>query len=286
MYKEVSKELLAFLKKSPTQFHAIDSMKEELLNHGYVELKEDEKWDLELGGQYFTTRNESSIIAFHLGKQLDDYGFHVVSSHSDYPTFKLKENAELEVRNKYVQLNTEAYGGAISSTWFDRPLSVAGRVLVKEGNNIVSKLVKVDRDLVLIPNVAIHQNRGVNDGFKYNNQIDLLPLFAGSNTNKGDFKQLIANELNVETSQILGSDLYLYSRVEPSIWGLNEEFISSPHLDDLQCGFASLKALLNGYNENTVSVLACFDNEEVGSLTKQGAAGTFLKDVLKEFIYH
>ena len=281
MYKEVSKELLAFLKKSPTQFHAIDSMKEELLNHGYVELKEDEKWDLELGGQYFTTRNESSIIAFHLGKQLDDYGFHVVSSHSDYPTFKLKENAELEVRNKYVQLNTEAYGGAISSTWFDRPLSVAGRVLVKEGNNIVSKLVKVDRDLVLIPNVAIHQNRGVNDGFKYNNQIDLLPLFAGSNTNKGDFKQLIANELNVETSQILGSDLYLYSRVEPSIWGLNEEFISSPHLDDLQCGFASLKALLNGYNENTVSVLACFDNEEVGSLTKQGAAGTFLKDVLK-----
>lgn len=168
----------------------------------------------------------------------------------------------------------------LCAPWFDRPLSIAGRVLVKDGQSIVTKLLNIDRDLVLIPNVAIHMNRGVNDGYAYNKQVDMLPLFGGSETQKGDFKKLIASELGVCEEDIYGSDLYLYSRVAPSIWGLHEEYISAPHLDDLQCGFTTLKGFLNGYNDESINVYACFDNEEVGSGTKQGAASTFLYDVL------
>ena len=281
MNKEVSRELLSFLKNSPTAFHAVEMIKEDLLKDGYSELLESKKWDLQLGGKYFVTRNGSSIIAFHVGEELDNYSFHVVASHSDYPTFKIKENAEIEVRGKYTQINTEGYGGMICSTWFDRPLSVAGRALVKEGNALVSKLVNVDKDLLMIPSVAIHMNRSVNDGFAYNKQVDMLPLFGGVDTKKGDFKKVVANSLNVSEQDIYGTDLYLYSRVEPSIWGANDEFISSPHLDDMQCGFASLKALKEGYHKENINVLACFDNEEVGSLTRQGAASTFMLDVLK-----
>ncbi len=281
MYNEISKELLSFLKKSPTAFHAVEMIKEELVKDGYKELLESKKWDLELGGKYYVTRNGSSIIAFHVGEKLDNYSFHVVASHSDYPTFKIKENAEIEVKGKYTQINTEGYGGMICSTWFDRPLSVAGRALVKEGNAMVSKLVNVDKDLLMIPSVAIHMNRSVNDGFAYNKQIDMLPLFGGADSQKGDFKKVIAESLNVSADDIYGTDLYLYSRVEPSIWGANDEFIASPHLDDLQCGYASLKALKEGYNKENINVLACFDNEEVGSLTRQGAASTFMLDVLK-----
>lgn len=281
MYKEISKELLSFLKKSPTAFHAVDSIKNELNHDGYKELLESEKWDIELGGKYYVIRNGSSIIAFHVGEELDQYSFNVVASHSDYPTFKIKENAEIEVKGKYTQINTEGYGGMILSTWLDRPLSVAGRALVKEGNALRSRLVNVDRDLLMIPNVAIHMNRNINDGFVYNKQIDMVPLLGGSETKKGDFKKIIAESLNVNPDDIYGSDLYLYSRVEPTIWGANEEFISCAHLDDLQCGFSSLKAFLKGYHKQNINVLACFDNEEVGSLTRQGAASTFLADVLK-----
>ena len=281
MYNEISKELLSFLKKSPTAFHAVEMIKEELVKDGYKELLESKKWDLELGGKYYVTRNGSSIIAFHVGEKLDNYSFHVVASHSDYPTFKIKENAEIEVKGKYTQINTEGYGGMICSTWFDRPLSVAGRALVKEGKKMVSKLVNVDKDLLMIPSVAIHMNRSVNDGFAYNKQIDMLPLFGGADAKKGDFKKVVAESLNVSADDIYGTDLYLYSRVEPSIWGANDEFIASPHLDDLQCGYASLKALKEGYNKENINVLACFDNEEVGSLTRQGAASTFMLDVLK-----
>ena len=285
MYKKVSEELLSFLKKSPTAFHAVESIRKELEENGYEELVESKKWVIKPGGQYYVIRNNSSIIAFHLGNQLDDYSFNIVASHSDYPTFKIKENAEISVKGKYTQLNTEGYGGMICSTWFDRPLSVAGRVLVKEGASLKTKLVAVDRDLLMIPNVAIHMNRSVNDGFAYNKQVDLLPLFGGAETKEGDFKKVIADELNVNADDIYGSDLYLYSRVEPSVWGAHEEFISSPHLDDLQCGYASLKAFLKGYHDHNVNVMACFDNEEVGSLTKQGGASTFLLDVLKRIHY-
>ena len=259
MYKDIAKELLTFIQKSPSCFHAVDTMKHMLLENGYTELRECEAWSLNKGGKYFTTRNGSSILAFQIGNTLEDYHFQVTSSHSDSPTFKVKEHAELKGKGGYLQLNTEGYGGMLCSTWMDRPLSLAGRVLVKDGNTFTSRLLSFDRDLLLIPNVAIHMNRDVNNGMKYNNQVDMLPLFSAGECSEGDYAQLIADELGCA----------------------KEEFISSGKLDDLQCAFASLKALLAGTNEKAINVFACFDNEEVGSGTKQGACSTFLYDVLQ-----
>ena len=281
MYKEVSKQLMSFIQQSPTAFHAVDTMKKILNQNGYQELSESQKWTIQLGGKYYVTRNQSSLIAFHVGQHLENYNFHIVASHSDSPTFKIKENAEIEIRGKYTQLNTEGYGGMLCSTWFDRPLSIAGRVLVRDGDHYLTKLINFDRDLVLIPNVAIHMNRAVNDGYAYNKQVDMLPLFGGSDSKVGDLNKLIADELNIDVENIYGSDLYLYNRMEPSIWGINEEFISCPQLDDLQCAYSSLQGFLKGYNAKSINVYACFDNEEVGSGTKQGAGSTFLLDVLK-----
>ena len=235
---------------------------------------------MEQGKNYFVCRNDSSIIAFQLGTELEEYSFNIASSHTDSPVFKLKEKAELEVNGKYVKLNTEGYGGMICSTWLDRPLSIAGRVMVRqEDGGIATTLVDFDRDMVLIPNAAIHMNRQVNEGYNFNKQVDMLPLFAGQE--KGSLMALVAKELGVEESQILGSDLYLYNRDRPSVWGCNGEFMSSGRLDDQECAFASLQGFLGAVNPKSVNVLACFDNEEVGSGTKQGAASTFLQDVLR-----
>lgn len=281
MYKQTAKELLTFIQKSPSCFHAIDTMRGMLLDAGYMEVKESETWNLERGGKYFTTRNGSSIVAFHIGNNLEDYHFQVTSSHSDSPTFKVKEVAELTGKGGYMQLNTEGYGGMLCSTWMDRPLSLAGRVLVKEGTTFTSKLLSFDSDLVLIPNVAIHMNREVNNGMKYNNQVDMLPLFSAGECVENEYYQIIADALKTTKENIFGTDLYLYNRMQPSIWGVKEEFISSPKLDDLQCAYTSLKALLHSVNEKAVNVFVCFDNEEVGSGTKQGASSTFLYDTLQ-----
>ena len=281
MFKETSKEVLDFIQKSPSCFHAVKNLAELLKNAGYEELKECDSWSLKKGGRYFTTRNGSSIIAFNIGEKLDNYHFQLTSSHSDSPSFKVKEKAELKGKGGYLQLNTEGYGGMLCATWFDRPLSLAGRVLVREGNTVRSRLLAFDRDLLLIPNVAIHMNRAVNDGFAYNKQVDMLPLFSAGECGENSYRSLIAEELGVEEKDILGSDMYLYSRVAPSIWGAKEEFISSARLDDLQCAYTSLKAMLQSENEHGVNVFSCFDNEEVGSGTKQGACSTFLRDVLQ-----
>lgn len=280
MYRETAKELMSFIKDSPTCFHAVANMAAMLEAEGYQELLEGKPWDVVPGGKYYVTRNQSSIIAVNVGTDLSEYSFNVAASHSDSPTFKVKEHAELEVRGKYMQLNTEGYGGMICSTWFDRPLSLAGRVLIKKGNQFVSKLLKIDRDLLMIPNVAIHMNRSVNDGFAYNKQVDMLPLFGATMTAQGDYKKLIAQELQIVPEDIYGMDMFLYNRMEPSIWGACDEFISCPQLDDLQCAFTSLKGFLKGSNQRSINVFACFDNEEVGSATKQGAGSTFLYDVL------
>lgn len=280
MYKELSRELLDFLKASPSSFHAVHNIAQQLNDEGYIELREGSVWKLEPEGKYYVTRNDTSIIAFHIGNALEDYSFNIAASHSDFPTFKVKEKAGLEVKKKYIKLNTEGYGGMICSTWFDRPLSVAGRVLVKEGDHLETRLFDIDRDLVMIPSMAIHMNRQINDGYAYNKQIDMLPLFGGEGVSKEDFDKLIAEELHVSVDAIYGKDLYLYNRAEGTIWGAKEEFISVPHLDDMQCAFATLKGFLKGYNNQSVNVYACFDNEEVGSATKQGAGSTFLYDVL------
>ena len=165
MYREVSEKLLQFLQKSPTAFHAVDNIRNRLLENDYVELNEGSSWQLEKGKKYFVTRNNSSIIAFNIGNQLDNYSYNIIAAHSDSPTYKIKENCDIQVNNQYLKLNTEGYGGMIDNTWFDRPLSVAGRVLVKQGDQFVTRLINIDRDLLMIPNVAIHMNRSVNDGY-------------------------------------------------------------------------------------------------------------------------
>lgn len=282
MYKEISKEMLEFIKKSPSVFHAVEAIKNELSKNGFIELLESEKWKLEKGKKYYVTRNYSSIIAFDIGESVDDeYSFNIVASHSDSPCFKIKDNYKIESNNKYLQLNTEKYGGLIYSTWFDRPLSVAGRIIIKNEKGIETRLVNIDRDLVIIPNVAIHMNKEVNSAMKYNEQVDLLPLFGSLKEAKDNFMDIISEYSNVEKESIISTDLYLYNRMMPSIWGSSEEYISSAKLDNLQCAFATLKGFIKGTNKKSINVYCCFDNEEVGSGTKQGAASTFLEDVLK-----
>lgn len=281
MYRKTAEELADFLRSCPGVFHTVDRIGKELEANGYERLRECDRWEIQPGGRYYTTRNGSSLIAFHTGSDPDGYGFHIAASHSDFPTFKIKENAELEVKKQYIQLNTEGYGGMLCSTWFDRPLSVAGRLIIKEGDHFTSKLLNVDRDLVLIPSVAIHMNRTANEGTACNKQVDMLPLFGGADGRHGDLKRLIAKEAGVSEDSVYGSDLYLYNRQQPFVWGGQKEFISAPHLDDLQCAWAALRGFLAGHHEKTVQVYACFDNEEVGSGTKQGAGSTFLYDVLR-----
>lgn len=281
MYNRISNELLEFIEKSPSCFHVIDNIKQQLINEGFIELHESEKWNIEYGKKYFVSRNFSSVIAFKVGKNLDNYSFNIVASHSDSPTFKIKENYKVEVNKKYMQLNTEKYGGMILSSWLDRPLSIAGRVVVKSENQIVTKLVNVDRDFVLIPNLAIHINKEVNSTMKFNEQVDMLPLYGMYEDGKDNFMDIISECADVEKENVLSTDLFLYNRMKGSIWGSKGEFISAPKLDDLQCAYSSLKGFLKGKNDKSVNVYCCFDNEEVGSHTKQGAASTFIEDTLK-----
>ena len=281
MYQETSREVLNFIEHSPSCFHAVEQLSQMLDQAGYQRLKECDGWTLEQGGKYYVIRNGSSIIAFHVGQQLDNYHFQITASHSDSPSYKVKEKAELKGKGGYLQLNTEGYGGMICSSWLDRPLSLAGRVLVRQGNVVETRLLNIDRDLLLIPNVAIHMNRDVNSGMKYNQQVDMLPLFSAGECGENSYYELIAQELGVKPEDVVGCDLYLYPRVAPSLWGAKEEFISSPRLDDLQCAYTSMKALVDSHNPHGVNVCCCFDNEEVGSGTKQGALSTFLRDVLQ-----
>lgn len=278
MSRETARELIKFIEKSPTGFHAVKTMEDILDREGYIKLEEGERWELVPQEKYYTTRNGSALIAFTLPAE-ELKGFRIIASHSDSPSFKIKENPEILVENQYVKLNTEGYGGMICAPWLDRPLSVAGRIAVKENGKIATRLVNIDRDLLLIPNLAIHMNRDVNNGYKYNPQKDLLPLF-GEAASKGKFQTILAEAAGVREEDILGHDLFLYNRQKGTIWGADEEFVSIGRLDDLQCAFASLKGFLEGPKEKYGAVHCVMDNEEVGSGTKQGAASTFLYDVL------
>lgn len=280
MDRDTISELAAFIKEAPTAFHAVEKISGILDENGFEKLSETEKWKLERGKGYYVTRNHSSIIAFRAGDELLDYSFHVTASHSDSPAFKLKEKAELEIKKKYTVLNTEGYGGMICSSWFDRPLSVAGRAIVKTDAGLKTRLVNIDRDLLMIPGLAIHMDRTANEGHAYNKQVDMLPVLSGAAKEPGEIKRLAAGVLGVPEESIYGMDLFLYNRMEPAVWGGDNEFFSGPRLDDLQCAYASLKGFLSGNHRKNVNVFACFDNEEVGSGTKQGADSTFLFDVL------
>lgn len=278
MYKKTAKKLLKFIQKSPTAFQAVEEMSQRLQKEGFKELKEEKHWDLKAGGNYFVTRNHSAVIAFSIPKK-PAWKFHIMASHSDSPALKIKENPEMEVEKAYIKLNVERYGGMLLAPWFDRPLSVAGRLIVRKNGEIQEKLVAVDKDLLVIPNLAIHMNREVNDGYKYNVQKDMLPLYSDYD-GKGSFMKLMAAEADVAEEDILGHDLFLYDRTPGTVWGANAEFISAPRLDDIQCAFASLEGFLRGERKESIAVHCVLDNEEVGSTTKQGAASTFLKDTL------
>ena len=275
---DITNKMLDFIDASPTCFHVVDNLKKELVKNGYVELSEKEEWNLKAKGKYFVTRNDSSIISFRIPKK-DFKGFYMIASHSDSPSFKIKENPEMEAAGAYVKLNVERYGGMLCAPWFDRSLSVAGRVFVKGKKGIESRLVNVDRDLVMLPSLAIHMNREANDGYKYNAQTDMLPIF-GDEASKDSFFDVIAKSAGVKKDDILSHDLFLYNRVKWTTWGANNEYISCSRLDDQECVYSSFDGFLKGKEKENVPVHCVFDNEEVGSGTKQGAASTFLKATL------
>lgn len=283
-----TEELLSFIQESPCAFYAVERIKHKLSAAGYTELKEAQEWKLSEGGRYFVTRNDSSIAAFAIPKGRKPVkeqeslagvkGFHIAAAHSDSPAFKIKENPEMP-GEQYVRLNTEKYGGMIMSTWLDRALSVAGRVVFLQEGRLTGRLVNVDRDMLVIPNLAIHMGRDMNKGVEYNAQTDMLPLYGEAGGETG-FMELIAREAGVKPEEILSHDLFLYVREKGKQIGGNKEFILSPRLDDLQCAFAAVSAMAESRPKEYINVCMIFDNEEVGSSTRQGADSTFLTDVL------
>ena len=274
-----TKQLLNFIENSPTAYQAVDSAQAILKQQGFERLGAQDAWALRSGQGYYTVQNGTSIIAFRMpaGKI---GGIMLAASHSDSPTFKLKATCEADT-GEYVKLNTERYGGMIMSTWLDKPLSLAGRLLVKQNGCIQAVNVQVKRDLLLIPNVAIHQNRKHNDGFVFNAQTDMMPLYGMSDA-KGTLMEQVANAAGVDAQSIVGSDLYLYNRTPATIWGANDAFFSAPRIDNLMCAYGTLQGFLQSATaENTLQVWACFDNEETGSHTKQGAGALWMRDVLE-----
>ncbi len=317
-----AEDLLDFIAQSPTMFHTAAAIRERLDAAGSTYLPEGAAWQVLPGGAYYTQRNGSSVVAWRVGGQVAPsvaaamdagagtapYHFQITASHSDSPCFKVKTSGEVEGPAGYLRLDTEAYGGMMDYTWFDRPLSLAGRVLVRDGARIESRLVALNRDVALVPSLAIHMDGGVNKGFAPNRASDLFPLLsagdlaAGSpslaihmdgGVNKGfapnrasdlfpllsagdlaagSLDMIIADALEVDPGQIAARDLFLVNRERGRVWGTTGEFISSPRLDDLMCAYTSLAAFIAGGNERAVSVYACFDNEEVGSETKQSIA--------------
>ena len=267
------KNLQNFLDASHSSYHAAANLAAMLTEAGYTRLSEKEEWDLVPGGKYFLVRGGTAVMAFRIPEG-EITGFMMSAAHSDRPTFKVKENAETV--GAYTKLLVERYGGMLISTWLDRPLSIAGRAVVETEKGVEIKLVDIDRDLLMIPNVAIHMNRQANDGYKWNPAVDTLPLMGGKDA-KGKFAALLEEAAG---GKVLGHDLYLYIRQKSSIWGANEEYISSAALDDLECAWACTQGFLTAPETSAIPVLCVFDNEEVGSSSAAGAAGDLLESVL------
>jgi len=270
--------MMKFIDDSPTAYHAIDNIKKELSRNGFTELSESAEWNIERGKGYFVTKNLSSIIAFKVPNNTVT-GFNIVASHSDSPCFVIKERHELE-GSGCVRLNTEKYGGPIISTWLDRPLSIAGRLIICEGGKISAKLVNIDRDLLMIPNAPIHMLPDLNNGYKYNVRVDMTPIL-GDDSAKGKLLSMVAENASVSAESIISFDLIVYNRQKAVLWGANNEFVACSRLDNLECAYLSTVGLLGAKVSTALPVLAVFDNEEVGSGTKQGAASTFLFDTLE-----
>ena len=262
-----------FLDASHSVFHAVDYLARELEEAGYTRLSEGKGWELVPGGKYYVVRGGAAVLAFRI-PQGDIRGFMMSAAHSDRPTFKVKEN--FESAGAYTRMLVERYGGMLIAPWLDRPLSIAGRVMVQSPQGVTSKLVDIDKDLLLIPNVAIHMNRAANDGYKFNPAVDTLPLIGGKDA-KGKLQQLLEAEAG---GKILGHDLFLYVRQKSTLWGLEEEFISSAALDDLECAWGCTRGFIAAQDSHSIPVLCVFDSEEVGSSSVQGAASDLLESVL------
>ena len=268
-----TKALMSFLDASHSVYHAAAYLAKELEAAGYTRLLENESWSIVPGGKYYLTRGGAAVIAFRVPEG-GVKGFMMSASHCDRPTFKVKENGELT--GTYTRLATEKYGGMLMAPWLDRPLSVAGRVMVETETGVESKLVDIDRDILMIPNVAIHMNRSANDGYKWNPAMDTLPLLGGKNA---------AGKLNKELEKkaggkILGHDLYLYVRQKATVWGMDKEFISSAALDDLECAWCCTQGFLKAEAGESIPMLCVFDSEEVGSSSLQGAASRLLESAI------
>ncbi len=290
---EYISELMEFLDGSLTSYHAIQNVRRLLLREGYAELSEREIWKLEAGGKYFVVRNDSSMMAFCLPTDSVDKikGYHVYAAHSDSPAFKIKESPEMEKEGVYVSMNTEKYGGMILSTWFDRPLVIAGRVCVENEGALETYPVQLKENTCMIPSLAIHMNREANSGMAFSAQNDMAPLLGmtgnGDTSSKGMIKAMLAETLNDMTGgdyraeDILSYDLFVENCEKAVLAGMENEFIMTPRYDDLACVFAGCKGIMHARPERYIDVLAIFDNEEVGSLTRQGADSTFLRDTLQ-----
>ena len=308
-FTAAAERCLAFIGRSVSCFHTIANAEEMLREKEFAELKEKDEWKLEEGRGYYVKRNDSSMIAFRIPERKAS-GFHIVASHSDSPTFKLKKDAETAVEKHYVKLNVEPYGGAFYASWLDRSLSLAGRVVCREGDGLQTRLVNIDEDLLVIPNLAMHMDRERNKNLAYNPQVDLQPImcasFEGSPVGEREkdgkeaqegkeqeskdvkkagaedvLKDRIAFYAGTDKEKILGMDLFLYVREKGKLAGADKELMLSPKLDDLECVYASLEGFLSAEPEDKIAVCAIFDNEEVGSRTMQGAASDFLKAVLE-----
>ena len=270
------RSMLQFIKESATGFHAVKNVADILEKEGYVNLKE-EAWSLQLGGKYYVTRNGSSLMAFRVPEAAPT-GFMLAASHSDSPCLRLRDDPELP--GSYLRLSAERYGGMIHASWVDRPLSIAGRVVVKSGNRVEQRLVDFKKDMVLIPNVAIHLNREMNSGTKYDANTDLVPLY-GAGSAKGSFCRELAQLADCREEDILATDLYVYNNQSGSVWGAEDAFVSAPRLDDLACVYTTLQGFLMAKQARNIPVLGIFDNEEIGSETRQGAGSMFLPDTLQ-----
>ena len=285
--KSFAREVIEFIDESPSTYHVVKNCSDILDENGFERIMPREKWEIKKGGKYFLKKSSSTIIAFTVGEDFDvKNGFKIFGAHTDSPCFRIKPNPEIVTEN-VVRLNTEVYGGPILSTWFDRPLSIAGRVIVKGENSFFPRTVKIkiDEPLLTIPNLAIHQNREVNNGVKIDKQNDVLPVISLINKNferEGYLERVILEKTGIKKEDIIDFDLYLYATEKGCLLGANEEFMSSPKIDNLASVYTGLIGLLEAEeNQDRINIFVAFDNEEIGSATKQGADSNYLLNTLE-----
>ena len=285
--KSFAREVIEFIDESPSTYHVVKNCSDILDENGFERIMPREKWEIKKGGKYFLKKSSSTIIAFTVGEDFDvKNGFKIFGAHTDSPCFRIKPNPEIVAEN-VVRLNTEVYGGPILSTWFDRPLSIAGRVIVKGENSFFPRTVKIkiDEPLLTIPNLAIHQNREVNNGVKIDKQNDILPVVSLINKNferEGYLERIILEKTGIKKEDIIDFDLYLYATEKGCLLGANEEFMSSPKIDNLASVYTGLIGLLEAEeNQDRINIFVAFDNEEIGSATKQGADSNYLLNTLE-----